>query len=506
MIMDGVGIAPPGPGNAAAAARRPVFDGLWSTCPHTELDASGIAVGLPEGQMGNSEVGHLNIGAGRLVYQEVTRIDLSVDSSEFFENEVLCGVIDGVRQRGGRLHLMGLVSDGQVHSSLKHLHALLDLAKKRGADDAVVHCFTDGRDTLPTSGAGFVSDLTDRMKKKNFGRIASVCGRYYAMDRDCRWDRTERAYRAVVFGDAPCVGDPVAGIKASYGRGVTDEFIEPFVVADPSGPVGGMRDSDGVVFFNFRADRARQLSLALTEHGFSFFSTDGRPDVELSTLTWYADELDSPVAFPKQTLDDTLGHIVSRDGGTQLRIAETEKYPHVTFFFSGGREGTFRGEHRELIPSPKVATYDLQPEMSAREVTDRFVRLLSSRRYDLVVLNFANGDMVGHTGVIPAAIAAVETVDECVGRAVEAVLAADGFVLLTADHGNSEKMLDPETGGPFTAHTTNPVPFVLIGGPDGAELRSGGSLCDIAPTVLDLWGVEKPDAMTGVSLLAGDSA
>ena len=480
VVLDGWGIAPPGPGNAVDLADTPVFDELWRRCPHTRLAASGAAVGLPEGQMGNSEVGHLTIGSGRVLYQDLVRVSRSIEEGSFFANEALVGAFRRARARGGSVHLLGLVSYGGVHSHIDHLRALLELARREEMIERTwIHAFTDGRDVSPTSAERDLAELPA-------GRIATVCGRYYAMDRDGRWERTARAFDAIVRGHGQTAGDPVVAVHTSYARGITDEFVEPIVLA---GRPRLNPDVDTAVFFNFRPDRARQLSQRLVEAG-----------VDLTTMTRYSDELDVPVAFGEQEVEETLAEVLSRAGVRQLHVAETEKYAHVTYFFNGGEETEWPGETRILVPSPRdVPSYDQRPEMSAAEVADRFVAEVGAG-YGFAVLNFANPDMVGHTGSIPAVVAAVEAVDRCLGRVVDATHAAGGACLVTADHGNAEQMLEADGVSPHTAHTTNPVPLVLTGG--GEALRDGGELADLAPTVLALLGLPQPEAMTGRSLLA----
>ena len=487
VILDGWGLAPPGPGNAVELADTPAFDRLWAAYPHTQLDASGRAVGLPDGQMGNSEVGHTNLGAGRVVRQDLVRIDDDIESGAFFENPVL---VDACRKaRGSALHLLGLVSDGGVHGHLRHLRALIELASREDVEHVHVHAFTDGRDTSPHGGAQYLDRLPG---------VATVVGRYYAMDRDRRWDRAKRAYDAIVHGVGARADDAVEAVKASYAAGVTDEFIEPVVIGDPS--AGRIRSGDAAIFFNFRPDRARELSWALTQADFTGF--DRGPDPPLPDyvqMTEYADDITAPVAFPGEDLADVLAQALAGHGVSQLHVAETEKYAHVTYFFDGGSETRCAGEEWELVDSPRdVPTYDKKPSMSAGEVADHVVNGLADDRYRFCLVNFANPDMVGHTGVIPAAIEAVETADRCLARVAEAVAARGGVCLVTADHGNAETMLHPD-GSPHTAHTTNPVP--LIATDEGLRLRSGGRLADIAPTVLDLLGLPAPAAMNGTSLL-----
>ncbi|MDI3316612.1 MAG: 2,3-bisphosphoglycerate-independent phosphoglycerate mutase [Bacillota bacterium] len=505
MVLDGWGIRRSARGNAILAARTPVMDRLWRDYPHTRLDASGEAVGLTAGQMGNSNVGHLTIGAGRIVWQDLVRIDRAIREGSFFTNPVLRQVMEETRASGHVLHLLGLLSDGGVHSHIRHLLALLEMAARVGLRQVCVHAFLDGRDTPPRSAEPFLREAQEKAESLGFPGIATVSGRYYAMDRDRRWERTERAYRALVEGRGLTAPDPVAALHAAYERGEGDEFVQPTVVTPErldGRPLGRIRPGDGVIFFNFRADRARQLTHALTDAHFDPFPVE-RLDLRFVTMTRYEEGLALPVAFPKPDLADTLGELVARAGGRQLRIAETEKYAHVTYFFNGGEERQFEGEDRILVPSPKVATYDLKPEMSAPEIAERLRGALAAREYRLVVLNFANADMVGHTGDFDAAVRAVETVDGCVGEVVEAALERQGAVLVTADHGNAEEMLDEATGQPHTAHTSNPVPFIaVVPGEKPRELAPGG-LRDVAPTALGLLGLPRPEAMEGRDLLAG---
>ena len=495
MILDGFGIGPDR-GNAVRAANKPNLDRLFAENPVTRIGASGMDVGLPEGQMGNSEVGHTNIGAGRIVYQELTRITKSIGDGDFFENPAFLGAADRAASSGGALHLMGLLSDGGVHSHNTHLYALLKLAKQRGCKKVFVHAFLDGRDVPPSSGRDFVADCEEQMKELGVGKIATVMGRYYAMDRDHRWERVEKAYAAMVRGEGAQCPDPVRAVEDSYGAGVTDEFVLP-VVCDPDGTV---RPGDSVIFFNFRPDRARQITRAFVDPEFDGFARpEGFPAPNFVCMTQYDATLPNvEIAFKPQKLTNTFAEIVSKNGMAQLRIAETEKYAHVTFFFNGGVETVYPGEDRVLVPSPKVATYDLKPEMSAYEVTDALVERILSGTYDVIILNFANCDMVGHTGIFEAAKAAVEAVDACVGRVTDAIAKMGGVALITADHGNAERMLD-EDGSPFTAHTTNPVPFCVVGHP--CSLREGGRLADIAPTMLRLLGIPQPSEMTGKSIV-----
>lgn len=497
MILDGWGIAPASSSNAAAVAATPNLDKFFAEYPHTTLQASGNAVGLPDGQMGNSEVGHLNIGAGRIIYQELTRITKAVKDGDFFTNPVLTDVMVKTKAAGKALHLMGLLSDGGVHSHLEHVIALLEMARQQGLEKVYVHAFLDGRDVGPQTAITYLQQLQEAMQQIGVGKIATVSGRYYAMDRDKRWERTEKAYRALVLGEGEHAEDAVSGVESSYAQGVTDEFVVPFIAGENDGKITA---GDGIVFFNFRPDRARQMTRVLSEAEFDGFKRpEGVLPVNFVCMTQYDVNIAAPVAFPPQSYEDTLGEVLARKGLQQLRIAETEKYAHVTFFFNGGVEAPNANEERILIPSPKVATYDLQPEMSAREVTEALLAELDKDKFDVVILNFANPDMVGHTGVLQAAVKAMETVDECAGRIVKKVLALGGSVCITADHGNLEKMTDEVTGQPHTAHTTNPVPFILVS-KEEHKLHSG-ILADIAPTLLELLHIDKPAAMTGSSLM-----
>lgn len=499
LILDGFGMAPAGPGNAVSLARTPNLDALFAKYPHTSLACSGRAVGLPAGFMGNSEVGHMNIGAGRVVYQDMTRIDIAIEDGSFASNTVLLELIAQAKAGSGRLHLMGLVSDGGVHSHQNHIRALLELGKAQGLKAIFVHAFLDGRDTPPSSGLGYVRALEAVMAEVGVGRIATVTGRYYAMDRDKHYERNEPAYLALAGGKGRAVRSAVEAVETAYAAGETDEFVKPCVVlgADRK-PLGAMGDGDALFFFNFRADRARQISRAFFEQNFKEFERPYCPKLSgFATMTQYESTFPLPVAFGPQSLDGFLGQVASRAGLTQLRIAETEKYAHVTYFLNCGVEEPLPGEERALIPSPReVATYDLKPQMSAPEVTDQLLNRFKD--FDLCVCNLANLDMVGHTGIIPAAITACETVDACVGRLVEAFLAHGGQVFLTADHGNAEEMLDAQ-GGPQTAHSTNPVPLIHMDWQGGRPLRPG-RLGDIAPTILASWGLAQPPAMTGASL------
>lgn len=503
IIMDGYGLRNSAEGNAIRLANAGVIENLEKQYPYTQLGASGLSVGLPDGQMGNSEVGHLNMGAGRIVYQDLTRITKEIQDGDFFKNQVLCDAIDKAVKNGKKIHFYGLTSTGGVHSHLTHLFGLLNLAKQRGAKDVFVHCFMDGRDVSPTSGAGFVQDVQNEIDKIGVGQIATVCGRYYVMDRDNNWDRVKKAYDMFTLGNGIPTENAVDAIKKSYENGVTDEFILPTNVMKDGKPVGLIEKGDSIIFYNFRPDRAREITRAISEPQFDKFErATGFLDPEYVCFTQYDATLTNvKIAFEKQKLDNTLGKYLSKKGYTQLRIAETEKYAHVTFFFNGGVEAPEEGEYRDLIPSPKVATYDLKPEMSALEVTDKLFEELDADKFDVVILNYANCDMVGHTGVVDAAVKAVKTVETCVGKIVDKVLGKGGSVLITADHGNADCMVD-ENGKPFTAHTTNPVPFILVSEKyKNAKLRSGGVLADIAPTLLQVMGEEKPAEMTGKSLI-----
>ena len=501
MILDGFGENPNNEGNAVNLAKKPNIDKLRKICPVSHIDASGAAVGLPDGQMGNSEVGHTNIGAGRIVYQKLTKITKSIEDGDFFSIPEFTEAIENVKKNNSKLHIMGLLSDGGVHSHQRHLYGLLELAKRKGLDNNVfIHAFMDGRDTLPASGEGYIQELQEKMQEKGVGKIATIAGRYYAMDRDKRWDRVEKAYNAIVRGEGVLAKDPIQAIEESYQKEVFDEFVVPTVITDANDkPLAKVENGDSVIFFNFRPDRARQLTRAIVDDKFDGFKTD-KLDIDFVCMTEYDDTMPNvKVAFKSEELVNTFGEVVSKLGKKQLRIAETEKYAHVTFFFNGGREEPYPGEDRILVNSPKVATYDLQPEMSAYEVTEKVVEAINSKKYDSIILNFANTDMVGHTGNIDAAIKAVEAVDKCVGEIVEAVQKQNGVLLITADHGNAEQMIDYKTGEPLTSHTTNLVPLILVG-MENVELKDG-RLCDLAPTMLDIMEEQKPKEMTGESLL-----
>ena len=496
IILDGFGYNPDSYGNAIMAANTPTLDKLKEG-PHTLIGASGMDVGLPDGQMGNSEVGHTNIGAGRIVYQELTRITKSIADGDFFTNEALLLAMDNCQKNGGALHLMGLLSDGGVHSHNTHLYGLLEMAKRRGLSEVYVHCLLDGRDVPPSSGRGYILQLEEKMRELGVGKIATVMGRYYAMDRDNRWERVEKAYAAMVRREGVAAGDAAAGVQKSYDEGVTDEFVVPMVVEGGRAVAPG----DSFVFYNFRPDRAREITRTFVDPEFSGFARpEGVLGLTYVCMTQYDATMPNvQVAFKPQSLQNTFGEYISKNGLKQLRIAETEKYAHVTFFFNGGVEAVSPGEDRALIASPKVATYDLKPEMSAYEVTDEVVKRIESGEYDVIILNYANCDMVGHTGVFDAAKAAVEAVDTCLGRTLDAILKAGGAALVTADHGNADRMYDTD-GSPFTAHTTNPVPLYAVG-LGGCVLREGGRLADLAPTLLKILGLPQPAEMTGETII-----
>jgi 2,3-bisphosphoglycerate-independent phosphoglycerate mutase len=498
VVLDGWGYRPERDGNAIALANVPTWDRLWARAPRTLLDASGLAVGLPEGQMGNSEVGHLNLGAGRVVMQDLVRIGQSITNRSFFANEALVAACDAVKASGGTLHVAGLLGDGGVHAHDSHAVAVVELARARGVGRIALHLFLDGRDTLPRSAAGFLQDLQRRIAGR--AEIASVSGRYYAMDRDQRWARTELAYRAMVDGTGPSVTDALASITGNYERDVTDEFQLPVVITRDGQPVAPMRDGDQLICFNYRSDRMRQVVRALTQPGFTGFDTAARPNVGVTTMTQYDQTFGLPLAFPPFSMARIVAEVVSDAGLTMFRTSETEKYPHVTYFFNGGEERPYKGEERQLVASPKVATYDLMPEMSAAGVTDVLTQAIEGRQHDFILCNYPNGDMVGHSGSLPATIKACETVDACLARVIASAEKAGARLLVTADHGNCEMMIDPATGGPHTAHTTNQVPFVVVDPAGDRPLRGGGALCDVGPTVLELLGVDQPAEMTGTSL------
>ena len=500
-MLDGWGVRAGREANAIALARTPTYLRLLAEFPHASLVASGEAVGLPAGQMGNSEVGHMNLGAGRIVYQDLTRVDTSIREGDFFRRPELRAAMDRCVRGEHALHLMGLVSDNGIHSHQRHLHALVEMAARHRVPHVFVHAFTDGRDTSPTGGAGYFAELEQVLARTGTGRIATVIGRYYAMDRDRRWQRSARAYAAIVLGEGKPTDSAGRFVEQSYAAGVTDEFLEPAVVVGGDGrAIGPVRDGDSVVFFNIRADRARQLTRALAFDEFDGFERRAHPHVALTTLTSYDATFTLPVAFPPQVFPGTFAEVMASQGLTNLRLAETEKYAHVTYFFNCGEERPYAGEDRIAIPSPKVATYDLQPEMSAAGITDAFVADVTARRHDVVICNFANADMVGHTGNLGAAVTAVEAVDGCLAPMVAAVQSAGGILIITGDHGNAEQMVDPVSGGPQTAHTLNPVPVILIGDAPRVRLRDDGSLRDVAPTMLGMLGIPPPRDMTGTDL------
>ena len=503
MILDGYGLNDRKDHNAVAEANTPVMDKLMKEYPFVKGNASGMAVGLPEGQMGNSEVGHLNMGAGRIVYQELTRITKEIQDGTFFENPALVKAMENCKANDSALHIYGLVSDGGVHSHITHLFGVLEMAKKFDLKKVYVHCFLDGRDTPPASGKGYVEQLEEEMKKLGIGKVASVCGRYYAMDRDNNYDRVELAYKALTKGEGLTAESATTGIQASYDRDETDEFVKPTVVVEDGKPVATIQDKDSIVFINFRPDRAREITHAFCDDDFKGFERGKRLDVTYVCFSDYDPTIpNKDVAFHKIAVTNTFGEWLAANDMTQARIAETEKYAHVTFFFNGGVEEPNKGEDRILVNSPKdVATYDLKPEMSAYEVCDKLCAAIKSEKYDVIIINFANPDMVGHTGVEAAAIKAVETVDECVGKAVDALLSVNGTMFICADHGNCEQLVDYETGAPFTAHTTNPVPFILVNYDPAYTLKEGGCLADIVPTLIETMGMTKPAEMTGKSLL-----
>jgi 2,3-bisphosphoglycerate-independent phosphoglycerate mutase len=501
IVLDGWGYRPETDGNAIALANTPTWDSLWGRGSRTLLEASGIRVGLPEGQMGNSEVGHLNLGAGRVVMQDLVRISSAIADGSFYTNPALLGACRQVKQNGGTLHLMGLIGSGGVHAIDTHLFAMLDLAKRERLERVAIHAFLDGRDSLPKSALGYMQELLAYIKKIGSpAKIASVSGRYYSMDRDKRWDRTELAYRAIVLGDGTAVTDPLDAIRKAYESGKTDEFMLPVVVTENGKPVAPMKDGDAIICFNYRSDRMRQIVRALIDPGFDGFNVSRRPKVTVTTLTNYDKTFQVAVAFEPTSMARILAEVLSSRGLDMLKTAETEKYPHVTYFFNGGVEAPFPCEHRVLVPSPKVATYDLMPEMSAAGVTDALVKGIASGEHDFILCNYANADMVGHSGSIPATIKAVETVDQSLARVLKAAESSGMRLIVTADHGNAEMLIDPETGGPHTAHTTNPVPFVVVDWEQEQRLRPGGALCDVAPTILSMLGIEQPPEMTGVNL------
>ena len=498
MILDGFGINERKDGNAIAIANTPVIDKLLKLNPNTTIKTSGLDVGLPEGQMGNSEVGHTNIGAGRIVYQELTRITKSIEDGDFFSIPELVGAIENCKKHNSKLHIMGLLSNGGVHSHIRHLYALLELAKRKDFEDIYVHCFLDGRDTPPASGEGFITELEQKMAEKGVGKIASISGRFYSMDRDKRWERVEKSYNALVNGIGEKATSATQAIEESYQKEIFDEFVLPTLICNNDEPIATIGENDSVIFLNFRPDRAREITRSLVDKDFTGFERKYFPLYYVCFTNYDETIKNVHIVFKKDEIKNTLGEIVSKKGLTQLRIAETEKYAHVTFFFNGGEEKQYKGEDRILIPSPKVETYDMKPEMSAIEVTDKVVEVIESKKYNTIILNYANPDMVGHTGNLEATIKAIETIDTCVGRVVEALKKVNGVAIITADHGNSEQMIDYTTGEPHTAHTTNPVPLILVG--KKATLKPG-RLADLAPTMLEIMGIEKPAEMTGTSLI-----
>ncbi len=498
MILDGYGMGEKNEGNAISLAKKPVMDKLMSMYPVVSGEASGLAVGLPDGQMGNSEVGHTNIGAGRIVYQMLVKISKSIQDGDFFSNTALVAAMENCKKNQSALHLMGLLSPGGVHSHMEHLYGLVEMAKRNGLEKVYVHCFLDGRDVPPSSAAEYMEEAAAKLKEIGVGKIATIAGRFYAMDRDNAWDRVEKAYQALVYGEGVEESCPVQAVKNSYANGVTDEFMLPTVIEKD----GTVKENDSVIFFNFRPDRARQLTRAFVDPDFKGFERrNGFFTTTFVCMAQYDAEMPNVlVAFPPEELTMTFGEYLAKHGKTQLRLAETQKYAHVTFFFNGGEEKQFDGEERILVNSPKVATFDMQPEMSAYEVADNLVEAIRSEKYDVIVVNFANPDMVGHTGIIEAAVKAIEAVDECVGKAYDALLEKNGQMFICADHGNAEKLIDAD-GTPFTAHTTNPVPFILVNYDSAYTLREGGCLADIVPTMIEMMGMEQPAEMTGKSLL-----
>lgn len=501
IILDGFGLRGEHKGNAVYQAKKPNYERFWNTYPHSTLTACGEAVGLPEGQMGNSEVGHLNIGAGRIVYQSLTRVNVAIREGKFEKNETFLKAMDHVKKNGTNLHIMGLLSDGGVHSHIQHLYALLHLASEEGVKNVYVHGFLDGRDVGPQTAEGYIKEAEEKMKEYGVGKFATISGRYYSMDRDKRWERVEKSYRAMVYGEGPTYSNAFDLVEDNYGHGIYDEFVIPSVLTEEDGePVATIKDNDAVIFYNFRPDRAIQISNTFTNKDFRSFDRGPKHPQNLFfvCLTHFSETVDGYVAFEPTNLDNTLGEVISQNGLKQLRIAETEKYPHVTFFMSGGREAEFPGEERILINSPKVATYDLQPEMSAYEVTEALLKEIEADKFDAIILNFANPDMVGHSGMLEPTIKAVETVDECLGKVVDLIVEKGGKAIITADHGNADEVITLE-GKPMTAHTTNPVPVIVT--EKGIEIREGGILGDLAPTVLDLLGLEQPKEMTGKTLI-----
>ncbi len=503
MILDGFGYNEKEEGNAVKLAQTPNIDKLMKKYPNTKIMPSGLAVGLPDGQMGNSEVGHTNIGAGRIVYQELTRITKSIEDGDFFANEEFIAAIENCKKHNSKLHILGLLSDGGVHSHNRHLYGLLEMAKRRDFEDVYIHCFLDGRDTPPASAENYLIELEDKIKEKGIGKIASISGRFYSMDRDKRWQRVQKAYDAICNGKGIKSANLIHAIENSYQKEVFDEFVEPTVItsADGETPIATIEENDSVIFFNFRPDRAREITRAIVDKDFKEFETK-KINTYFVCFTNYDETLQNVhIAFKKEQIKNTLGEVISKNNMTQLRIAETEKYAHVTFFFNGGEEQQYKGEDRILVPSPKVETYDLKPEMSAYEVTEKVIEAIKDEKYNCIILNFANPDMVGHTGSFQAAVKAIEVIDECVGKIVKIIEEKRGNLIITADHGNAEQMIDYKTGEPHTAHTTNPVPLILITENGNEKLKEDGKLADIAPTILELMNIEKPEEMTGESLL-----
>ena len=499
IVLDGWGYRTSTEGNAIALANTPTWDAIWAHPARALLGASGTRVGLPEGQIGNSEVGHLNLGAGRVVMQDLVKISNAISDGSFYRNPALLGACATAKTNNSTLHLMGLIGAGGVHAIDKHLFAMIELARRENVPRVAIHAFMDGRDTLPKSGLGYMQQLLQKIEGSP-ARVATVSGRYYAMDRDKRWQRTELAYRAMVDGKGHTAADPLEAIRNAYNAGVTDEFIEPVVIVENDQPVSRVSDGDSIICFNYRSDRMRQIVSVLTDPSFNGFDVSDRPRVSVTTLTQYDKTFDLPVAFPPQSMARILAEVLSAKGKTLLKTAETEKYPHVTYFFNGGNETPCKGEDRILVPSQKVATYDLMPEMSAPGITDVLCKAIEGRTHDFILCNYANADMVGHSGSLPKTIEAVETVDRCLGSVMKSAEKAGFRLLVTADHGNAEMMFDPETGGPHTAHTTNPVPIVAVGDDSIAALRNGGALCDVAPTILEMYGIAQPREMTGTTL------
>ena len=501
MILDGFGINEKEEGNSVKLANTPHLSDILTKNPNTIIHTSGLAVGLPDGQMGNSEVGHTNIGAGRIVYQDLAKITKAIEDGNFFSVPEFVKAIENCKKNNSKLHIMGLLSNGGVHSHNRHLYALLELAKRKDFEDVYVHCFMDGRDTPPASGEGYIIELEEKMKEKEVGQIATISGRFYAMDRDKRWERVSLAYNAIVNGEGEKASSAISAIEESYQKEVFDEFVKPTVITNKNGEaIAKIEDGDSVIFFNFRPDRAREITRSIVDREFDGFETK-KLNTYFVCMTPYDETMPNvEIAYKKEELKNTFGEYISNKGLKQLRIAETEKYAHVTFFFNGGKEEQYEGEDRILVPSPKVETYDLKPEMSAYEVTDKVVEAIKTEKYDSIILNFANPDMVGHTGSVDAAIKAIEAIDECVYRVVEAINEVNGTLLITSDHGNCEQMVDYKTGEPHTAHTTSPVPLAIVGLPVNKKIKEG-RLADLAPTMLDLMGLEKPEEMTGESLL-----